>query len=153
MPKLTARQELYAVALASGTLSQSAAYRQAGYGGKSSASTINECASRLAKKDSKVDARVSELRAQIMQAPEYDLAALQADFKHVAARAIEAGQFAAAVRALEQIGRMMGAFPRLDVVVRHSGRGAVQDAPMATTMTAERAHGILGESKEQARVP
>ena len=152
MPKLTARQEQYAVTLATARMTQSDAYRSAGYGGKSAPVTINNDAHKLAQHPD-IIARVSELRAQIMRAPEYDLAALQADFKHVAARAIEAEQFAAAVRALEQIGRMMGAFPRLDVVVRHSGRGAVQDAPMATTMTAERAHGILGANKEQARVP
>jgi hypothetical protein len=153
MPKLTPKQERYAVALSSGTMSQSDAYRHAGYGGKSSPSTINECASRLAK-DSKVDARVHALRADMMAVATYDSQALMADLQRTAKASADCGQYSASVRALELLGKMIGAFPQVrEMLVRHSGRGVVQDAATPTTMTAERARGILGASKEQARVP
>jgi hypothetical protein len=151
--KLTAKQERYAMALASGTLSQSDAYRSAGYGGKSSPATINECASRLAAKGSKVDARVAVLRADMVAGATYDSQALMADLQRVARVAVEKEQLTAAVKALEAIGRIIGAFGRNEMLIRHSGRGAVQHESAPTTMTADRARGILGASKEQAPVP
>ena len=148
---MTPKQQRYAEALASGTMSQSAAYRHAGYGGKSSPATISECASRLAK-DSKVVARIAELRADMMAVATYDASMLLADFQRVARVAVEKEQLTAAVSALTAIGKIIGAFPQpqRELLVRHSGRGAVQDAAAVTTMTAERAMGILGV--ERARV-
>ena len=146
---MTPKQERYAQALASGTMSQSDAYRHAGYGGKSSPATINQCSSRLAN-TSKVLARTAELRSDMMAVATYDSQALMADLQRVARVAMDKEQLNAAVKALEAIGRIIGAFGRNEVLIRHSGRGVVQDAPTVTTMTAERARGILGA--ERARV-
>ena len=151
--KLTAKQERYAMALASGTMSQSAAYRSAGYGGESAPATIHAHASALAA-DGRVVARLDALRADMMAVATYDSQALMADLQRTAKNAADSGQYSASVRALELLGRMIGAFPQVrEMLVRHSGRGAVQDAATPSAMTAERARGILGASKEQARVP
>jgi hypothetical protein len=152
MPKLTAKQERYAMALASGTMSQSAAYRSAGYGGKSAPATIHAHASALAA-DGRVVARVQALRADMVAVATYDSQALMADLQRVARVAVEKEQLTAAVKALEAIGRIIGAFGRNEMLIRHSGRGAVQHESAPTTMTADRARGILGASKEQAPVP
>ena len=156
MPKslrLTSKQEQYAVALASGTLSQSDAYRQAGYGGQSSPATIHAHSSALAA-DGRVMARVQALRADMMAVATYDSQALMADLQRTAKNAADSGQYSASVRALELLGKMIGAFPQVrEMLIRHSGRGAVQHESAPTTMTAERARGILGANKEQARVP
>mgnify|MGYP003153740107 CR=1 FL=1 len=141
------------MALASGTMSQSDAYRSAGYGGKSSPATIHAHASALAA-DGRVVARLEEIRADMMAVATYDAQALMADLQRTAKAAADSGQYSASVRALELLGRMIGAFPQVrEMLIRHSGRGVVQDAPTPTTMTAERARGILGASKERTRVP
>ena len=149
---MTPKQERYAQALASGTMSQSDAYRRAGYGGKSSPSTINNDSHKLAQHPD-IIARVSALRADMMATATYDASMLLADFQRVARVAVEKEQLTAAVSALTAIGKIIGAFPptaQRELLVRHSGRGAVQDSPTPTTMTAERARGILGV--ERARV-
>jgi hypothetical protein len=88
----------------------------------------------------------------MMAVATYDSQALMADLQRTAKASADSGQYSASVRALELLGKMIGAFPQVrEMLVRHSGRGVVQDA--ATTMTAERARGILGANKEQARVP
>ena len=114
--------------------------------------SIHECASRL---NVKVAARVQALQADMMAVATYDASMLLADFQRVARVAVEKEQLTAAVSALTAIGKIIGAFPQpqRELMVRHSGRGAVQDAATPTAMTAERARGILGASKEQARVP
>ena len=149
---MTPKQQRYAEALAAGTMSQSDAYRHAGYGGKSSPSTISECASRLAK-DSKVVTRIAELRADMMAVATYDSSMLMADLQRTAKTAADSGQYSASVRALELLGKMIGAFPQVrEMLVRHSGRGAVQDVSTPSAMTAERARGILGASEERVGV-
>jgi phage terminase small subunit len=151
--KLTAKQERYAMALASGTMSQSAAYRSAGYGGKSAPATIHAHASALAA-DGRVVARVQALRADMVAVATYDSQALMADLQRTAKNAADSGQYSASVRALELLGKMIGAFPQVrEMLIRHSGRGAVQHESAPTTMTADRARGILGASKERAPVP
>ena len=135
-------------------MSQSDAYRHAGYGGKSSPATIHAHASALAASD-KVVARVQALQADMMAGATYDASMLLADFQRVARVAVEKEQLTAAVSALTAIGKIIGAFPptaQRELLVRHSGRGAVQDMPAVTTMTAERARGILGASEERVGV-
>ena len=150
---MTPKQERYAQAIASGTMSQSDAYRSAGYGGKSSPATINNDSHKLAQHPDIVT-RVSELRSDMMAVTTYDATALMADLQRTAKAAADSGQYSASVRALELLGKMIGAFPQVrEMLVRHSGRGAVQDSPTPSAMTAERARGILGANKDQARVP
>jgi hypothetical protein len=150
---MTPKQERYAQALSSGTMSQSDAYRSAGYGGKSNSVTINNDSHKLAQHPD-IIARVSALRADMVAVATYDAQALMADLQRTAKNAADSGQYSASVRALELLGKMIGAFPQVrEMLVRHSGRGAVQDAATPSAMTAERARGILGESKDQARVP
>ena len=114
--------------------------------------SIHECASRL---NVKVAARVQALQADMMAVATYDASMLLADFQRVARVAVEKEQLTAAVSALTAIGKIIGAFPQpqRELMVRHSGRGAVQDSPTPSAMTAERARGILGASEDQARVP
>ena len=129
-------------------MSQSDAYRHAGYGGKSSPATINNDSHKLAQHPDIVT-RVSALRADMMAGATYDSQALMADLQRTAKTAAESGQYSASVRALELLGKMIGAFPQVrEMLVRHSGRGAVQDAATPSAMTAERARGILGASEE-----
>ena len=145
---MTPKQERYAQALASGTMSQSDAYRQCYETANMSDKSIHECASRLSVK---VAARVQALQADMMAVATYDSQALMADLQRTAKNAAESGQYSASVRALELLGKMIGAFPQVrEMLVRHSGRGAVQDAATPSAMTAERARGILGV--ERARV-
>ena len=149
---MTPKQERYAVALASGTMSASDAYRQCYETANMSDKSIHECASRLSVK---VAARVQALQADMMAVATYDASMLLADFQRVARVAVEKEQLTAAVSALTAIGKIIGAFPQpqRELMVRHSGRGAVQDSPTPSAMTAERARGILGASEDQARVP
>ena len=148
---MTPKQERYSQALAAGTMSASDAYRQCYETANMSDKSIHECASRLSVK---VAARVDALRADMMAVATYDAQALMADLQRTARTAAESGQYSASVRALELLGKMIGAFPQVrEMLVRHSGRGAVQDAATPSAMTAERARGILGASEEQARVP
>ena len=69
--KLTAKQEAFCHAIVSG-MTQADAYRSAFNASKMKAATIQEAASRLMA-DSKVSARVAELRAPVVEKLQYNL--------------------------------------------------------------------------------
>jgi phage terminase small subunit len=98
-PTLTAKQEAFCQAIVSG-MSQADAYRKAYDAGKMKADTIQQAASRLMA-DSKVSARVQELRAPVVAELQYDLKAamLEAeDALKVAKSREQAGAMVAAVQ-------------------------------------------------------
>ena len=130
---MTPKQERYAQAIASGTMSQSDAYRSAGYGGKSSPATINNDSHKLAQHPDIVT-RVSELRSDMMAVTTYDATALMADLQRTAKNAAESGQYSASVRALELLGKMIGHSKRYDgrKGKRHSWR---KQGPGACSLT------------------
>lgn len=105
---LTPKQEKFAQLVASG-MSQSEAYKQAYPGITMSDKTIYERASVLAK-NSKIVTRLAELRKPIIEAHQYTLESYVKRMNEVAEMAFEQGQTAAGVKALENVGKVLGLY-------------------------------------------
>lgn len=103
--KLTSKQEVFALGVASG-LNFSDAYRSAGYRGGSN-KTINEAASRLFK-NSKVIARIEELRRQIMERTQITLERHLEILEEIRDKAIEKSNYGIAINAHIALGRALG---------------------------------------------
>ena len=105
---LTPKQEKFAQLVASGT-NQSDAYRQAYNAENMQGKTINERASVLAKQDN-VATRIKELQKPIIEAHQYTLESYVKRMNEVAETAFEQGQTAAGVKALENVGKVLGLY-------------------------------------------
>lgn len=105
---LTPKQEKFAQLVASGT-NQSEAYRQVYNADKMSGSTVNRQAHEVAQ-NSNVAARIAELRKPIIEAYQYTLESYVKRMNEVAEMAFEQGQTAAGVKALENVGKVLGLY-------------------------------------------
>jgi hypothetical protein len=134
--KLTGKQETFCQLIVSAAYpSVSAAYRVAYDCKKMAAKTVNEAASR-AMSDSKIVARLAELRAPVVKKAQYDLAwclDAQAEARDLGLQTGNAGAASAAAR---EIGKLGGLYPSektellvtVDVVGRlHAGRDRIKD--------------------------
>lgn len=105
---LTPKQEKFAQLVASGT-NQSEAFKLSYNAENMQASTIAEKASRLVKQ-SNISARLAELRKPIIEAHQYTLESYVKRMNEVAEMAFEQGQTAAGVKALENVGKVLGLY-------------------------------------------
>lgn len=105
---LTPKQEKFAQLVASG-LTQTEAYKQAYNVSKMGATTINREAHELARNPN-ISARVDELRKPIIEAHQYTLESYVKRMNEVAEMAFEQGQTAAGVKALENVGKVLGLY-------------------------------------------
>lgn len=105
---LTPKQEKFAQLVASG-VNQSDAYRQVYNADKMSGSTVNRQAHEVAQ-NSNVTARIAELRKPIIEAHQYTLESYVKRMNEVAEMAFEQGQTAAGVKALENVGKVLGLY-------------------------------------------
>lgn len=105
---LTPKQEKFAQLVASGT-NQSEAYRQVYNVTKMNGSTINREAHELAQNHN-VATRIKELQKPIIEAHQYTLESYVKRMNEVAEMAFEQGQTAAGVKALENVGKVLGLY-------------------------------------------
>ena len=105
---LTPKQEKFAQLVASG-VNQSDAYRRVYNADKMSGSTVNRQAHEVAQ-NSNVTARIAELRKPIIEAHQYTLESYVKRMNEVAEMAFEQGQTAAGVKALENVGKVLGLY-------------------------------------------
>ncbi len=115
--KLTSKQEQFATLLASG-VNQSEAYRQAYNASKMKDNTIWRKAHAEAQHP-KILARVAELRKPVIDKAEYTIETHIQDLLAASQAASEAGQYSAAVRAIELMGKVSGFYSlKIDASVR-----------------------------------
>lgn len=112
MSRLTPKQEAFALAYIK-TGNASEAYRQAGYTTQTmAAKTVNEAASRLLK-NSKVAARIEELRAPALEAAKVDIERwMRENSKYAFASPSEDLKHADKRGYLDMIGRSLGAYEK-----------------------------------------
>lgn len=103
---LTPKQEKFAQLIASGT-NQSEAYKQSYNAENMQASTIAEKASRLVRRDN-IRARVEELQKPVVKKLEYTLEAHLNRMKELQQFAMQLEQPSAAIKAEENIGKVLG---------------------------------------------
>lgn len=105
---LTAKQEAFAQAVATGK-TQADAYRHAFNAEKMKAETIQQAASRLMA-DSKVSARVAELRKPVVEAAQITLASHLERLKALSESAEASNQFSASIAAEVARGKASGLY-------------------------------------------
>lgn len=105
---LTPKRESFAQAVASG-MSQADAYRAAFDASRMKPETIQSAASRLMA-DSKVSARVEEIRAPIVQKAQITLESHLERLKQLSEKAEQEGQFSAAISAEVSRGKASGLY-------------------------------------------
>lgn len=105
---LTPKREAFAQAVASG-MSQADAYRSAFDAARMKPETIQSAASRLMA-DSKVSARVDEIRGPIVKKAQMTLESHLADLKMLRDKALEAEQYSAAITAETNRGKAAGLY-------------------------------------------
>lgn len=106
--KLTAKQEAFAQAIASG-VSQADAYRMAYNHEGMQANTVHSRACELAK-DSKVAARIAELRAPVIEAAQLTLKSHLEELERLSQLAEKDGKWQAAIKAQELRGKVSGLY-------------------------------------------
>ena len=119
MPKLTAKQEAFAILLASGKLSQSDAYRQAYNPGTTRDASICERASRLANSD-KVLAMVKDLRRETLADVQLTRESYCRELLSLSAEARSKGAYSAASACLQAVGRCLGLNAPVDMRIEHT---------------------------------
>lgn len=141
---LTPKQEAFCVAYFRDG-NATAAYREAGYAPGASDKTINEQASRLLR-NSKVAARLSELRQGVAQSANVTLASHLADLLWLREQAAKSGKYAAAVQAEMARGKVIGLY--IDRVAVSGGIEVTDKADLTQLSTEElRAmHGMLAKA-------
>ena len=119
MSKLTAKQEAFAILLASGKLSQSDAYRQAYNPGTTREASICERASRLANSD-KVLAMVRDLQRETRAEVQLTRESYCRELLSLSAEARSNGAYSAAVSAMSAVGRCLGMNAPVDMRIEHT---------------------------------
>ena len=142
--QITQRQEAFAQGIVAGTLNQSDVYRAAGYSQDCTEKTINEAASRLML-NSKVVARVAEIRAPAVEAAQISLKGHLDRLQRLSELAEEAKQYSSATAAEISRGRASGLYVERHEDVTDPFKKALSG------MTAEEAQSML-DAMEQVKV-
>ena len=122
MSELSQQREAFAQAVASG-LNQSDAYRAAyRVKGTTKPETVNQAASRLMA-DSKVAARVAELRAPVAKAAQMTLESHLQRLRELSEKAEESGQMSAAITAEVARGKASGLYVERTELTGKDGAG------------------------------
>lgn len=124
---ITPKREAFAIAVASGQ-NLSDAYRKAGYS-CGTLKTVNEAASRLLK-DSKITARVAELRKPIAEQAQLTLQRHLEDLRVLRDDAVKISQFGAAIAAEVARGKAAGLYVTKTEISGNMGVRALSDAQL-----------------------
>ena len=119
MPKLTAKQEAFAILLAAGQVTQSEAYRQAYKPGTAREASIHELACRMAG-NVKVRSRVDVLQRETLADVQLTRESYCRELLSLSAEARSNGAYSAAVSAMSAVGRCLGMNAPTDVRIEHS---------------------------------
>ena len=119
MSKLTAKQEAFAILLASGKLSQSDAYRQAYNPGTARDASIHELACRMAG-NVKVMSRVNVLQRETLADVQLTRESYCRELLSLSAEARSNGAYSAASACLQAVGRCLGLNAPVDMRIEHT---------------------------------